>query len=410
MTELDPVERAVRQAVVDLAGEGRPVDLGEAALRSMRRRRVRMVAASTVAVAALIAAVAVWPGWADRTAVPPADPTPAISDAPWPPFRGLGLVPSPPWGEAADPPPEAARRMVIAAYQTPERHLYVLDPTTHRYRRAPAANLEAVSPDLRYALISRGRIIVDAGEALTIGEFGVYDTVLGRVLGRVDIPRAARDEELYPTGIAWSPDGTTVVVTQRAGLPNGGGWLVRKMAIVDARTGQVSSVAVEPAGGLEPLAMVGWASDSQRLIFQADPVNTDMIATGYLLVDRRTGDSTAVNLPAQGDLVLGVASKEMALHTAETSGVVVLNQLTGQVLHEYPPPLAQAPYHPFLAWRGGELVVMEDCDRPPSCGIRRVFAIDPETGSRRTLASTPDSAQWLWVAPANGAVPMGSSW
>ena len=36
--------------------------------------------------------------------------------------------------------------------------------------------------------------------------------------------------------------------------------------------------------------MLGWSNDGTRLIFEADPVGTDLVPSGHLLVDPRTRD------------------------------------------------------------------------------------------------------------------------
>jgi hypothetical protein len=41
---------------------------------------------------------------------------------------------------------------------------------------------------------------------------------------------------------------------------------------------------------------------------------------------------------------------------------------------------------------------------------RARLGFDPAGGPERALAATGESAQWVYLAPTNGAVPMDSSW
>lgn len=403
MTDLDPAEhpaehtaqRAVRQAVLDLAGEGRPVNLGEAALRGVRRRRVRVVAASAVAVAAVIATVALWPGWTHRTAVPPADAVPTTSET-WPAFHGLGRVPAPPGPSVTDD------RLVIWAYLAPNRGLHLLDPLTGSYPPAPGESVLAVSPDLRYALITRTHDGALRGTGRDV-EVGIYDAVGQEVVGRINL-EAHLDNASY-TGwtAAWSPDGATIMIPVQEAQPSGGGWLVRHLLFVDASTGQVDTVEVKPAGGLEPQALVGWSADFTRLIFEADPVGTDLVPTGHLLVDPLTGAASAVTWPTQGHLVLGVANSEVAVLAPNGTPILALDQVTGEVLPALPAlPGLEGEVTPRVL-RGGELVAVNlHCETPESCRPPTVLAVDRPDGTSRVLRTLEASAQYLWLAPING--------
>ena len=405
----NPSERAVRQAVLDLADEGRPVNLGEQALRGVRRRRVRSVAASAVAVVAVIAAVSLWPGLGHRTAVPPADPAPTVSEGRWPTFGGLGLVPAPPRGEAADTTPEAAgadgdRGLPDAG----EPSCYVLDPTTLGYRPAPATAVAAVSPDLRYALVSREQAAGEETEPGRAPEIGFYDTVAGRVLGEVDLTPFAGEGEF--AGVE-----RRLVARRRhrrgpaAGRPAGPGWAVTSLVLIDVRTGAVRSVALRPANGLEPQALVGWAHDRRRLIFEADPVGTDLAPTGHLLVDPETGTSAGVTWPTQGRLLTGPGTDDVAMMSIDEQcrhGAGPGHRARScRSTHRSSPLTTDVT---ALVWRGGEVVAMDqDCDRRTAAG-----GDDPRPRPRgrrpeRVLAVTGGSTGWVWLALGQRSRPDG---
>ena len=245
----DAVQEAVRLAVRELANEGRPVDLGE---RALRRRAAPAGPGGRrlgPAVMAVVAAAALWPGFGRHTAVPPAGSDAGGRTRPGH-LHGPRPVPGPRRRRARPPSRPLRRRpgMVISAYLTPERRLRVLDPTTGAYCPAPGtALLMAVSPDLRYAVIGPSHRRPDpVRRAVHQYEFGIYDAVTAGG-GQAWTWRYRSGQFTATEGlVAGRP---TVAVALRAGLDNGGGWLVRAVALVEVETGEVrASGSRRPTG------------------------------------------------------------------------------------------------------------------------------------------------------------------
>ena len=409
MTEPEEmIQRAVREAVRDLAAEGHPVNLGQRALRRLRLRRVAAAAATgALVLTTVVALVALWP----RGQQPPVPgpPPPVGSDAPWPTFKGLGTVPGPVAAEQTpEQTPEAASRLVMSAYLTPDSRLHLLDPTTGHYWPGPTALLMAVSPDLRYALVGPIDPVQDPSRPLPY-EIGFYDAVKREVLGGVDLTPYTDSDQFAAWGAAWSADGRTVAIALREGLHNGGGWLVRTVVLVEVETGEVRAAAVPPANQLEPFALSGWSNDGTRLIFEADRVGTDMVPSGHLLVDPARGTSVGVTWPTQGSLARAVTGDEVAVLTAAADEIIVLNALTGQVLHRG--AMSKDDINDAL-WRDGEIVFVDsDCaGQPTVCAETTVIGRNPATGTSRVIRRLGVSAVWAWLPPAAGAaLPAGLS-
>ncbi|GAA0794037.1 hypothetical protein [Spirilliplanes yamanashiensis] len=209
----------VRTALRDLADEGRPVDLGAAALRGLRRRRRRNAALGAAAVAVLVAVAALpWSGLR-RPAPPPAAP--------------------------------AAGQHVAAAYADADGAWWVLDPATGRHRRT-AADVLAVSPTLDRVAVrppERERTLLAVEATALTGPA----TVLVRLPAE---PRSAQ----------WSPDGSRLVVALEPG-PVGDEFVdpgFTDVAVVDAVTGAVDRFGLG-LGELRRALRVWWGDDGTLL-------------------------------------------------------------------------------------------------------------------------------------------------
>jgi Tol biopolymer transport system component len=266
----------------------------------------------------------------------------------------------------------------------------------------------AVSPDLRYALVGPIDPVQDPSRPRPY-EIGFYDAVKREVRGGVDLTPYTDSDQFAGWGAAWSADGRTVAIALREGLPNGGGWLVRSVVLVEVETGEVRAAAVPTANQLEPFALIGWSSDGTRLIFEADRVGTDMIPSGHLLVDPERGTSVGVTWPTQGSLARAVTGDEVAVLTAAADEIIVLNALTGQVLHRG--AMSKDGINDAL-WRDGEIVFVDaDCaGQPTVCAEATVIGRNPATGTSRVIRRLGVSAVWAWLPPAAGAaLPVGLS-
>jgi hypothetical protein len=176
----------IRRTLVELTDVPPPPDLAAKAIRRARRRRRRTVTVAACAAAVVGAAVAV--------------PL-ALSPAPDPP-----TVTVPPLGD----PRRAVGAYSGIAEQTAgsvqATHSYVLDHATGEYRRIPY-DLALPSPDGRRFFVARG----DGSGANPI-RGGIMDGA----------GAAVRWVEAYDGGAvraAWSPDGTTILLTR---YPKGG--------------------------------------------------------------------------------------------------------------------------------------------------------------------------------------------
>ena len=373
-------EEAARTAVRELTDEARPVFLGDRVLRRIRRRNRRASAGVAVILAALAATVISWPSVAGRdvpSAVAPVDPSASAARAePWRPFAGLTRLPSA--GPRTD-------RLVVAAWAaSPGSPISILDPTTGRYRPFGVAAVLAVSPDLRFAIVTR--------QAPSGGvEFGVYDTAADVVLGRLDVDARLGRDEL--SRAAWSPDGGSVALSVRRAVPELG-WLAVQLLVVDARTGAVAAADIRPRSGLEPVDMLGWTTDSQAVVFTADRTGTDEVPSGHIVYDVSGAGVAAHQWAQPSNAVPVVGTDELALVPIDGEQITVIGVRDGSPRRHYPTHTVNAVrgWDSPMAWRGDEMVLW-----PDRAVIRGVSAV---TGGSRVLSSVPQSSQTVVVAPA----------
>lgn len=401
------VEETVRTALRGLADEGRPVFLGDRALARLRRRRRRTGAVVGLTIATVVAALIIWPHWFVRGGVPErpvGSPGPSGAAQPWPRFVGLGVNPAPAGTPGAD-------RLVVTAYHlAPEGQAYVLDPTGGRYRPSGLQRVLAVSPDLRFALMSREQLVVDepGSSQLSESEYAIYDATSGRVLGGLDLAGSVHREQGDSVSAAsWSPDGDTLVVSVRRGIPQRG-WLATRLLVVDVQTGRIRSVEIKPTAGLEPIDLVGWTQDSRAVVLTADRSGSDEAPRGHIVYDLSGRAIATHRWPTQSNAIASAGADELALVPMDDADVTVMQMVTGTIRHRFPiAKIAANPGwdHP-IAWRSGELVV-----RPAGCGAagcadgRRIVGIDPATGQSRTLFTLEPSTWDIVVAPTGGAGP-----
>ncbi len=367
-------------------------------------------------VALAVAAVLIWPEWIVGTGSPagsapspaPAPtPTPPVAPTLWPEFTGLAAVPAAPVGGASD-------RLVVASYTThPETtHVdpatvatYVLDPTTGRYERADVDVVHALSPDLRFALVARFHQVRDPNgtDFSNLTEFGVYDTVAGRIVGRFDLDRwAAPPSERFVWNGFWSPDGRSIVLEIRLGI-HGRGWLADRAVFVDVLTGALTPVDLAPAQGFEPQEMLGWTADSNRIALTADQVGTDQAPSAHMVYDR-TGRPVSVHeWPQQSIPRRAVNSDQLLLMPMDPGEAVVMDLSTGDIEHRYrTEPISSLPSWDYpLGWRSGTLIYREQVCTADACTDgRELLGVTPTTGKSRKLYTVPDETRHIVLAPA----------
>ena len=415
MRDLEP---AVRVALRELAGEGRPVDLGERALAGARRRARRRIAGAAVMTLAMAVGAGLLLGPAAGGG-PEVDGGPDTGDgrasggppvagepaATWPVFTGLGRLPG-------KPPTAPTDRLLVAAYLTaPGGPAHLLDPVTGRYRAPGVDRVLAVSPDLRLALVARDSSVPDETGSGPVGvsEYGIYDTVAGRVLGRLDLaawvdPVAGRTA----WHAAWSPAGASVVLSVRLGV-TGRGWLADRLLFLDLATGGIRPVSIAASGGLEPVELLGWTADGQGVALAADRVGTDEAPRGHIVYDLTGRPAGAYPWPGQHHAVPVVGADRLALLPFDRSDLTIVEVTTGAVRGRFPGEAARAVpgWESALAWRGAELL-LRSLTCPPAGGCdysAQVLAVEAATGRSRVLHTLPQAWPVLVVAPAPAGLP-----
>ena len=425
------VDEAVRAAVRDLADEGRPVDLGDRALAGVRRKTRRSRALTAVGVAAVAAGVLAWPQWVTRDGRPavtppgpsvvetPPTPAPATPSAPpsalalepWPTFAGLPTVP-------AAPPETAAGRLVVAAYTTypaptgpaivpASVGTYLLDPTTGRYRLSNVDNALAFSPDLRYALVTRQHEISEPGSGATLGiaEYGIYDTVAGRIRGQLNV-----EAWVPPLGDrvvwdgSWSPDGRSIVLGVRKAI-QGRGWLAEKLIFIDVLTGGLRAVDISPTQGLEPLELLGWTRDSLGIALAAGRIGTGEAPRGHVLYDLNGRPISVHSWPGQRNAIRVINADQLLLMPIGPDEIAVMGLSTGAVQHRYPTqPVSTLPgWELPLGWRDGTLIYRSQACTADGCTDGpQVFGVSPDTGQSRTLYTLAATVRHVVLAPGGG--------
>ncbi|WP_433219537.1 hypothetical protein [Microtetraspora malaysiensis] len=282
--------RELRKTLEEWAREARvPRDLADRALRAGRRRRrsafLALPAAATCAVVLAVALAVTRAGSAPSpVAVQPRDEVIRLAPAHEPPDKvtagrsSVGSVLT----DTRDSPPRkmiAAGRWAVSAYWTSEwrksgpdlrvreRTWYLLDPVTATYDETEWGFLD-VSPGLRYAAVLE--------KGLPVRRIGVFDMETREVRAWIPMDRPVG-------GVAWSPDGKSLVATaytrhpDEEAVPDGAGQRV----IESSRTGfYVIDVATATAGGFHPMTLdfvdnsnprrdFGWGDDGM-LIYEWD--------------------------------------------------------------------------------------------------------------------------------------------
>jgi hypothetical protein len=408
----EAVNEAVRAAVRDLAGEARPVFLGDRAVRAVQRRNRWVTAAAGLAVTLVVAGVAAVALGADlarppegtapdgaATASRPATAGPPAPEPgrPWPVFGGLG--------EGVPAAAQRGDRLVVAAYATGVAGpAHVLDPATGAYRPAGADAVLTVSPDLRYAVVMR-----TAEEGGTVGrEYGIYDTGSATVLGRLDVAAWLDPSGEYDLSRAdWSPDGRSVALSVRRAVP-GLGWLATRVLLLDARTGAVRAAGIEPHGGLEPVELLGWTGDSAAVVFTADRIGTDQAPGGHLLYAPSGRALAARSWPGQANAVRVTGTDDVALLPLGGGDIAVVGLRDGAVRARYPAAKVRdvaGGWESPLAWRGDELIVRsEDCSAAGCSPGTELVGVAAASGDTHVLGAVPKPWQTLVVVPVVGPI------
>lgn len=414
------LETALRAAVRELAGEGQPVDLGERALAGARRQARRRVAAAAVMTLAVLAGTWLLVGphtggetdadgngrASDRS--PPAGQqshSPGQPAPVWPIFTGLGRAPAKPPGAPTD-------RMLVAAYLVePGGPARLLDPVTGRYRDPGVDTVLAVSPDLRLALVTHVSSVPDetGSGPIDVSEHGIYDTVAGRMLGRLDIaawanPLAARTV----WHAAWSPDGATLVLSVRLSVA-GRGWVADRLLFVDMATGVIRPVNIAASGGLEPVELLGWTAGGRAVALAAVRVGVDELPRGHVVYDLAGRPVGAYPWPGQRNAVPAVGADRLVLLPIDEGEITVVEVATGVVQARFSSQGVRAVFEreTAVAWRGGELLVRSlTCTPGGGCQYgAELLALDPGTGQSRVLRTLPQAWPHLLVAPAPADLP-----
>lgn len=264
-----------------------PPDLADTVLRRARRGRSFRAALTSVVTAVAVA-----------FAVPVAAGT----------WTGGG---SP--SEPTFPAPGGGPTVIHAYTRMSDETTYLLDAASGRYRHL---NVRVVlAPDLRQAAVVRdGRVgLVDRDALLREGDDAVR---------WLDLPPG--------NGLAWSPDGTALVITSLSKDEDAG--VVRFTAHrYDLATGAVTDtpIPVDMVGGA-----VGWAADSQRYVALLPGDRTaDTVQPGALQYIGRDG-TLGPRVEIAGGLVGGAGSYSPSrrLMLVDASGLMALGPVHSKVV------------------------------------------------------------------------------
>ncbi|WP_433178878.1 hypothetical protein [Actinoallomurus sp. CA-150999] len=257
------LETLVRQSLEEWSAEARvPAGLADRALRRRTRRRIRgiaLVAGAAAAVAATTFAVDVGAPTAPRPATRPTPMDTSLHTDP------------------AHSPPQrfvAAGQTAISAYYIRQTSSiggktvfrdtwYLYRPATGGYQRTPWANLD-VAPGLRQAAVLEG--------PLPAARVGLVDLKTQKVTRWITLE--------YPAGgLAWSPDGTRLLVTtydRSVDVPAGPGTSSRTgYYLVNVASGKAAFHTL-PAGtdNVDARQDLGWSRNGRLLWAPTDTTPT----------------------------------------------------------------------------------------------------------------------------------------
>ncbi|GAB3957540.1 hypothetical protein GCM10029978_000440 [Actinoallomurus acanthiterrae] len=191
------LETLVRRSLDEWSAEARvPTGLADRALRRRTRRRIRGIAL-VAGTAAAVAATTFTVDLGTRSATPPATrPTPMDTSlhtdpAHSPPQRFVAA------GQTAISAYSVQRQSSIGGKTVFQATWYLYSPATGGYQKTPWANLD-VAPGLRQAAVLEG--------PLPAARVGLVDLKTQKVTRWIRLEHRAG-------GLAWSPDGTRLLVT-----------------------------------------------------------------------------------------------------------------------------------------------------------------------------------------------------
>lgn len=274
-----------------------PADFADTVLRlDRRRRRVRRVAlGAAVALAVAVVPFALLGGGGSGSGLEVA--------------AGVPAFPEPGGGPRA-----------LHVYGTDDATTYLLDTATGRYRRTPYPVV--LSPDLKRVAVTDGT------------RTGVAD----RAALLRDGSRAIQWTKLAPgNGLAWSPDGTALLVTSITKQGGSGTFTAQRF---DPMTGTIESTPIntEILGGA-----VAWAPDSRRYVVlepgasggnTVEPADLRYVEPGGQLGDRIGGPGGIVGGYSPSGRYLAADTSTLETGARRSSPVFDLD--TGDVIGQLP--------------------------------------------------------------------------
>jgi hypothetical protein len=328
---MSTMDDALRRALREIADDGRPVDLGRAALAGARRRRRTRLGVAGVAVAAA-AAISL----------------PVVLAGP----SGTGAH------RAASPAPASAGQSVVTVHYPDRinRPPLVLNPDSGEY--SPAAALlgrhlgelpqsVAVSPDLRQVAGTRNTFRL--GIASTSGDGAQVVRLPG-----------------YGTDPVWSPDSRRIVL---GGEPPGRDFrYLDRVVVVEADTGEARAVALAFSAARSGLRdAVSWLDPDHLVVATVDLTDRYPVPGRSAPGPERTPLITGLSVfHLDGSLVRHVPIDQSALATTEE-------------------PHAGLMWAPYSEVRHGRVLL----GRQPEAGTLELAVLDLGTGE---LAGEPVSA------------------
>ena len=349
-------EYEIRDAVADLADEGRSVSLADAAIREGRhivRRRRAVTAAATFVVLAIL----VVPFTLNRPArqfvqQPGAAPAPSAS----------GPAPSTsrpaPTGAAAAPNPTSTLDVVDPVpglVPLPDGMIFGSIP------RAGGDSLVYNRSTGQYVRVPYQRVV-----PAPYGSTAAIDD--GRRLGLIDLESGALRWATGPAPIGttfdWSPDGTQLTYLTKSGKPGAvrvavlivakslavtvGSDIICPMTCVSAWLPDGQAIAVSGADGKLPIRLVDPSTGSPRKGLERV---TGVLASGHgvsddgTLVVTQIGPEAGVSVIATGQVILTLAADPAQTYWSSGHELVVVSSvgvvvyaLTGESIATYPLP------------------------------------------------------------------------